>query len=82
MGLAIGFILGGSAQAVVSSLVDDIVDPVIGLIFGTREGLGILEYKGIMFGSFLNVLIDFFIIAFLVYFLFKVFSLEKLDKKD
>jgi large-conductance mechanosensitive channel len=35
-----------------------------------------------MFGNFINSLIDFIIIAFVVYFGVKVFNFEKLDKKD
>ena len=81
VGLAIGFIIGGSAKNVVSSLSDDIVSPVIGLIFGSPEGLRGLSVNGITYGNFIVELIDFAIIALVIFILFKQLKLEKLDKK-
>lgn len=81
MGLAIGFILGGSVGKVVTSLVTDIVQPLIGLIFGSTEGLVALHLGPVMLGNFLSALIDFFIIAAVVFFAFKGLGLDKLDAK-
>jgi large conductance mechanosensitive channel len=81
VGLAIGFILGGSINKLVASLVEDIIQPSIGLIFGSTEGLAGLSYKSIMVGEFLVALIDFLILAAVVFFGFKALKLEKLDKK-
>lgn len=81
VGLAIGFVIGGSVSKLVASLVADIVQPSIGLLFGSSEGLTALHYKSIMYGNFLAILIDFIIIAAVVYFGFKLLRLEKLDKK-
>lgn len=81
VGLAIGFILGGSAKNVVSSLSDDIVSPLIGIMFGSPDGLRGLSANGITYGNFIVELIDFAIIALVVFLLFKQLKLEKFDKK-
>ena len=38
MDLAVGVIIGGAFQAIVSSLVDDIISPIIGCVGGVRKG--------------------------------------------
>jgi large conductance mechanosensitive channel len=81
MGLAIGFILGGAVSKVVASLVSDIVNPAIAMIFGSREGITAMSFKTITYGNFVAVLIDFIIIAAVVYFLFKGMGLDKVDAK-
>ncbi len=85
VGLAIGFILGGSVSKVVSALVDDLLNPLVGLVLGGATNLaeayfGIGSVK-IMWGHFLSVLVDFLMVASVVYFIFKRLGLEKLDKK-
>ncbi|MBC7106197.1 MAG: MscL family protein [Firmicutes bacterium] len=85
MGLAIGFILGGAVSRVVTSLVQDIVSSVIGLVLGRAGNLSgfylTLGPAKIMWGNFLSVLIDFLVVAAVVYWLFRVLGVEKLDKK-
>lgn len=81
VGLAIAFILGGAVNKVVTSLVADIIQPIIGLIFGSPSGLVSWNIGPIRVGSFLAVAIDFAIIAWVVYFIFKKLNLESLDKK-
>ena len=81
VGLAIGFILGAGVNKVVTSLVNDIIQPVIGLFFGSVNGLNGLHYSSIMYGRFITGLIDFAILAAIVYFGFKGLGLDKLDKQ-
>lgn len=85
VGLAIGFILGGAVSKVVSALVTDIINPIISFLIGSTEGLKeaniALGDAKIMWGDFLSVIIDFLIIAAVVYFGFKGLGLDKLDKK-
>ncbi len=85
VGLAVGFILGGAVSKVVSALVTDIINPVISIITGAAgnlkdEVLKIGPVK-IMWGDFLNTLIDFLVISAVVYFGVKLLRLDKLDKK-
>lgn len=79
VGLAIGFILGGAVGKVVASLVNDIIMPLLALILGSTEGLKGLTYLGVNYGAFIATLMDFVIIAAVIYFVFKRLGLEKLD---
>jgi len=81
VGLAIGFILGTSINKVVTSLVNDIIQPAIGMMFGSGQELVALKFGTIMYGRFLAGLIDFAIIAAVVYFGFKGMKLDRLDLK-
>lgn len=80
VGLAVGFILGGAVSKVVSALVNDIVNPIIGLALGSTEGLKGMALGPILLGDFVAVLIDFLIIAAVVYFIVKGLGFDKLDK--
>ena len=89
MGLAIGFILGGSVFKVISAFVADIINPIVGLLFEQVDSLEQFAWTvggvKILWGDFAATLIHFFIIALVVYFLFKKLGIEKLDhqpKKD
>lgn len=86
IGLAIGFILGGAVTKVVTSLVEDIINPVISIIGGGRtESLAtsvmMVGESEIRYGQFIGVLINFVIIAAVVYYVFKGLGLDKIDKK-
>ena len=80
VGLAIGFILGGAVSKVVASLVEDIINPIIGAVFGSTAGLSSMMLGPVALGSFVTVLIDFLIIAAVVYFIFKRLKLDSVDK--
>jgi large conductance mechanosensitive channel len=85
VGLAVGFILGGAISKVVASLVSDIINPILGLILGAAGDMSAMSLSvgpvEIMLGSFVAVLIDFLVIAAVVYFGVKKLGLDKLDKK-
>ncbi len=84
VGLAVGFILGGAVSKMVSSLVENIINPLVGLALGRVDladralTIGAASLK---WGAFISTLIDFVIIAAVVYFGVKALRLEKLDKK-
>lgn len=84
VGLAVGFILGGAVSKVVASLVEDLLNPLIGLALGAAgrleaysSSVGAAELH---WGNFVAVVIDFLVIALVVYFGVKLLGLEKLDK--
>jgi large conductance mechanosensitive channel len=85
VGLAVAFILGGAISAVMKSLVESIINPLVGLVLGSAEGLKAMSFMvgdaEIMFGSFVSALLDFAIIAFVVYYIFKKLGLDKMDKE-
>lgn len=85
VGLAVGFIMGSSLTKLVTALVNSIINPIIGILMGKAGNLTklVIPVAGakIMVGNFISALIDFLIIAAVVYFIFKKLGLEKLDKK-
>jgi large conductance mechanosensitive channel len=89
VGLAIGFILGVQAKAVVDQMSASFINPLLGLVVGTGDGLTNKKFaltlgtKTAVFnwGAFLYSLINFVIIAFIVYLVFKWLRLEKLEKQ-
>jgi large conductance mechanosensitive channel len=72
--LAVGIIIGAAFTAIVASLVDDIVNPLIGLVVGGVDfsglsfGLGEAQF---MYGNFINAVIKFLIIAWVVFLIVK-----------
>ena len=86
VGLAVGFILGGAVSKVVASIVADLINPLVGLILGAAGGLQGMSIKvgsaQLMIGNFIATLVDFIVIAFVVYFGVKLLKLDKLDKKE
>ena len=76
MNLAVGVIIGAAFQGVVSSLTDNILSPVIGLFAG--QNFDTLQFKAlgatITYGAFITSLIDFIIMAFVVFLLVKIMN--------
>ena len=85
VGLAVGFILGGALSAVVKSLVEDVINPILGLALGKAQGLMeatvVVGTATIKYGSLISTLINFLVVAGVVYFGVKSLGLDKLDKK-
>jgi large conductance mechanosensitive channel len=79
--LAVGVIIGGAFGAIVKSLVDQIIMPPIGLITGgidfsqlkfvLKPAVGKAAEVAIGYGVFINTLITFLIIAFVIFLLVK-----------
>lgn len=83
--LAVGVIIGGAFSTIVSSLVNDILMPIIGMILGgidfTNLSITIRDAK-IMYGSFIQHVIDFLIVAFCVFIFVKFINeLSRLGHK-
>jgi len=84
VGLAVGFILGGAVSKIVASLVDNLVNPLVGLALGKvdlADKAVTLGNTSLRYGKFISTLVDFVIIAAVVYFGVKMLGLDKLDKK-
>ena len=85
--LAVGVVVGTAFSKIVSSLVDNIIMPLVGIIIGgidfTKLSLTIFDVK-IQFGIFLQNVVDFLIIAFCIFIAVKVFNkiLHKEEKKE
>lgn len=80
LALAIGVIIGAALGTVVSSLVDDIIMPPIGRILGGTDFSALaIELGGgaaIRYGAFINAVITFIIVAFVVWQIGKTFIKE------
>jgi large conductance mechanosensitive channel len=90
VGLAVGLVLGVAAKSVVDSLVNNIFNPIIGLLGAGGGGLetkyvclrssaGLCSNK-LGFGHLLSDILSFIIVAAVVYFAVKGLKLDKLDK--
>ena len=99
--LAVGVIIGGAFQAIVNSLVNDIVSPVLSLVtkginfadkfiilttdevsFKTVEAAKEAGYATLSYGSFITAVINFIIMAFVIFLLVKgINKVSDLGKK-
>lgn len=83
VGLAVGFILGGAVSKTVSSLVENIINPIIGVILGKvdlSEKVFTMGGVALKYGAFISTIVDFVVVAGVVYFGIKMIGLDKLDK--
>ena len=74
--LAVGVIVGGAFQKIVNSLVTDIISPILGL-FAKENFNGLsLNVMGvsIQYGSFITEVINFLIMAFVIFILVKTLN--------
>ena len=81
--MAVGVIIGGAFGKIVTSLVNDIVMPLIGLLIGglnfSELSITIGEAK-IAYGNFIQTIVDFLIIALCIFSVIRLF--EKFKKKE
>ena len=70
--LAVGVIIGGAFSAIVNALIDNLINPLIAMIGGTEIGLAV-QIKGqtLNFGAFISAILNFLIIAFVVFLIVK-----------
>ncbi len=75
--LAVGVVIGGTFSTIVSSLVNDIIMPIIGVIIGGYDFTGLslkVKEASINYGTFIQNIINFLIIAFCIFILVKVIN--------
>ena len=85
--MAVGIIIGGAFGKIVSSIVNDIIMPPIGLLVGgvnftdlkfvMKDAVGDIPAVTLNYGNFLLVLFDFLIIAFSIFMVIKVMNAAK-----
>lgn len=81
--LAVGVIIGAAFTAIVQSLVTNLINPLIGLFVGKIDLSNLVLQVGdakFKYGSFLNSVINFLIIAFVVFLIVK--AVNKFTKKE
>lgn len=82
MDLAIGVIIGGAFQSIVSSLVDDIIMPIINSLTGKMDFSELTFSIGnsvVKYGSFISAVVNFLIVAFTLFMVLRY--INRLNKK-
>jgi len=83
MNLAVGIIIGAGFSAIVTSLTDNLLSPIIGLF--TRQNFDTLEWHvlgiSLRYGAFITSVINFIILAFVVFLLVRAMT-KLIDKKE
>ena len=89
MDMAVGIIIGAAFTAIVGSLVEDLINPIISLFMGGIDfsGLGIKLGEGedaavFAYGKFIMAVINFLIIAFVVFLLVKAVNKAKKPEEE
>ncbi len=75
--LAIGVIIGGAFGKIVSSFVGDIVMPLVNPLIPGGDWKAIEVGPGVKLGSFLGTVVDFLIIAFVIFLMVKAINASK-----
>ena len=85
MDMAVGVIIGGAFSGIVTALTDDFINPLINGIGGAEVAGTIKIYGGqvIKYGDFITSVINFIIMAFVLFMLLKVFNkISTIGKKE
>ncbi|MBT2758360.1 large conductance mechanosensitive channel protein MscL [Mesobacillus foraminis] len=85
MDLAVGVIIGGAFGKIVSSLVNDIIMPVVGILLGGIKISNQSYFFGnaeLKYGAFLQTVVDFFIISFSIFLFIRLISRFKRKKEE
>lgn len=83
--LAVGVVMGNAFSKIVTSLVNDIMMPIIGVIIGGHDFKNLSITIGnakIMYGSFIQNIIDFLIIAASIFLFIKVINVLMPKKEE
>ena len=83
MDLAVGVIIGAAFGKIVSSLVEDVVMPVVGAMLGGLDFSGLAVKIGsatLKYGKFLQTCLDFIIIAWAIFLIVKL--INRLKRED
>ena len=87
MDMAVGIIIGGAFTGIVTSLVDDIINPLLGLFGGMNFDQLVWNITGdvtLAYGKFITAIINFLIMALVIFFLVRTVNKmsEKFSKKE
>jgi large conductance mechanosensitive channel len=90
--LAVGVVIGGAFGKITTSLVDDIIMPIIGFLLagvdfknmalrlGTPDDKGVFPVN-IMYGNFIGTVIQFLVVAFVIFMVVKAANKMKMTEK-
>lgn len=83
--LAVAVIIGAAFGAIVSSLVTDVITPL--MLKPAMESLGVnkleeLAWNGVLYGKFLATVINFLVVGFVIFMLIKAMNIALKKKKE
>ena len=80
--LAVAVIIGGAFGAIITSLVNDILMPLVGVVLGGVDFSSLAIQVGeatILYGSFIQAIVDFLLVAFVIFLIIR--SISKMQKQ-
>ena len=82
--LAVGVVIGSAFSAITTSLVNDILNPILGIFTGGNSALSNLSFQlpgggALMLGNFINAVLNFLIMSFVVFCMVK--AINRLHRK-
>ena len=84
--LAVAVVIGGAFGKIVTSLVNDLVMPLLGVVLGGVDFSSLtLDVRGeaaVNYGNFIQAIVDFLIIAWVIFLAVKALNRIKKDKSD
>jgi len=83
MDLAVAVIIGGAFGKIIASLVNDILMPLIGLLLGGISFADLsftVKDAVVMYGSFIQAIVDFILVAFVIFMLVR--TMNNMKKKE
>ena len=83
--MAVGVIIGSAFSKIVTSLVNDIIMPLIGVIIGGLDFTSLsikIKDSEILYGSFIQNIVDFLIIAVCIFTVIKILNRFKKKKEE
>ncbi|QCD52952.1 large-conductance mechanosensitive channel protein MscL [Campylobacter sp. RM16192] len=90
--MAVGVVIGGAFGKIVSSLVGDVIMPIVGVLTGgvnftdlkftLKDAVGDVPAVTVNYGSFIQTMVDFMIIAFCIFCFIKAINTLKKPKVE
>lgn len=90
--LAVGLVIGAAFGKIISSLVEDIINPIVGLALGgvdltqlkvtLKEAIGTAPEVAIRYGNFLNSIIQFLIVAWVIFMIVKAANRMRVSRRE
>ena len=86
MDMAVGIVIGAAFSAIINSLVHDIIMPLIGLLTGNYNFANLAIQLGpnnaITYGAFIAAVINFILVALVLFIIIKFFNKLRAEKKE
>ena len=82
--LAVGIVIGGAFGKIVTSLVEDIIMPIVGVLMGGQDFSKLAITVGsanVKYGNFIQVVVQFLIVAYVIFILVKAANRAGLTEK-